>query len=106
MDRLCATAAALVCLVVLPGIAYVAPHAQADAPMGSSLVLFVLFAALPLAVLLLLLGSLRLPVTWTVNAGLSGSMLITLAACPMPVSQVTSSAFRVILLVVVNGHHG
>lgn len=108
MDRLCATAAALVCLAVLPRIAYAAPHAQAYAPMGGSWVLSDLFAALPLAVLFLLLGSLRLPVTWAADAALNVLMPVELAAYGRPASQVASSALRVpfILLAVVDGQHG
>ena len=86
------TAAAFVCLGIMPGIACASPYTQAYAPFHGSLSLSALFAALPLAVLFVLLGGLRVPAKWAAAAALAAAMLVALIVCGMPAGQVASGA--------------
>jgi len=86
--------AASVCLSIMPGVAYAAPYTQTYAPFLDSLSLSALFAALPLAVLFVLLGGLRVPAKWASAAALAASMLVALIVYGMPAGQIASGALE------------
>ncbi len=89
-----AIAAASACLGAMPGVACASPYTQAYAPFYDSLSLSALFAALPLAVLFVLLGGLRVPAKWAAAAALAAAMLVALAVYGMPAGQVASGALE------------
>ena len=94
MRRLHAIAAASACLAIMPSVAYASSYTQIYAPFHGSLAFSALFAVLPLALLFILLGGLRVPAKWAAAAALAVSMLVALLVYGMPAGQVASSALE------------
>lgn len=69
MGHLRATAATSLWLAALPGVADATASTQAYVAVDGWLGLSAAFGALPLAVLFLVLGGLRLPAKWTASVG-------------------------------------
>lgn len=94
MRQVCIVAATLAGLITVPGVACAASYTQAYAPVDGSLTLSALLAALPLVVLFLVLGGLRLSAKWASAAALLVSMLVALFAYAMPLEQIASGALE------------
>ena len=94
MRRALKTVLTTICLGALPGVAYASQYTQTYAPFGGSLALSALMAALPLAVLFVLLGGLRLPAKWAAVLALAASVLVALFVYGMPAAQVGSAALE------------
>ncbi len=94
MHRLRTIATASACLGIKPGFACASSYTQTYTPFGDSVLFSALFAALPLAVLFVLLGGLRVPAKWAAAAALAASMLVALFVYGMPAEQVASGALE------------
>ena len=86
--------AASACLGTMPGAVHASPYMQTYAPFHGSFSLSALFAALPLAVLFVLLGGLRVPAKWAAATALAASMLVALIVYGMPAGQIASGALE------------
>lgn len=86
--------AASACLGTMPGAVHASPYMQTYAPFHGSFFLSALFAALPLALLFVLLGGLRVPAKWTAATALAASMLVALIVYGVPAGQIASGALE------------